>query len=138
MTLFDKVSLLCNENNTTLAALERSLGFANGSVKKWANAYPSADRVAKVAKHFDVSTDYLLGLTETPNKNLIVGPEQEELLYIYNEVSQVSKAALLREARYLLGSEQYQNRAFTTGHIAAKGGDSETFEVKPPWEDEDE
>ncbi len=59
--LFLVVQGLCKSRNTTIASLERECGFGNGTVKKWGNAIPSGDRLAKVADYFNVSTDYLLG-----------------------------------------------------------------------------
>lgn len=61
MNLYEIVQSLSKENNITIAALERALDFGNGTIKKWGNAAPSADRLAKVADYFGVSVDYLLG-----------------------------------------------------------------------------
>lgn len=60
MTLVEKIKKLCDINGTTFAALERALGFGSGSIRKWDDATPSGDRLAKVADHFSVSVDYLL------------------------------------------------------------------------------
>lgn len=64
------VQSLCKEKNITIAALERTLDFGNGTIKKWGNAAPSADRLAKVADFFGVSVDYLLGRSSSNNNNL--------------------------------------------------------------------
>ena len=58
--LLSRIKALCEENKVSIARLEQETGLANGSIKKWENAIPSADRLDKVAKHFKVSTDYLL------------------------------------------------------------------------------
>lgn len=54
----------------TFAELERALGLANSSIRKWDAPFPSSERLQKVADHFQVSTDYLLGRTETPHYTL--------------------------------------------------------------------
>ncbi|WP_444659387.1 hypothetical protein ACRQV7_02965 [Caproiciproducens sp. R2] len=72
MTLVQKIKMLCDLEGTTFAALERELDFGSGSIRKWDNAVPSGDRLAKVAKRFRVSTDYLLGL-EDDNSNVSDG-----------------------------------------------------------------
>ena len=137
LNLFDKVYNLCKANKISIAALERELGFANGSIKKWNSAYPSADRIARVAQYFSVSTDYLLGLSDSPtSENASLSDQQRQLLFLFDNMNDINKASLVKEASYLYSNEQYQNRAFTTGYIAAKGGDSETFRVKPPWEED--
>ncbi len=64
--LLDRVQLLCTTNHLTFAALERQLGFGNGTLRKWGFASPSGDRLIKVADYFHVSTDYLLGRESSP------------------------------------------------------------------------
>ncbi len=61
MTLVQKIKALCEEKDITFAALERRLDFGNGTIRKWDNATPSGDKLAKVADYFGVSVDYLLG-----------------------------------------------------------------------------
>lgn len=40
--------------------------MANSSIRKWDTQSPSSERLRKVADYFDVTTDYLLGRTDTP------------------------------------------------------------------------
>lgn len=61
MTLVEKVKALCETRDITFAALERKLDFGNGTIRKWDNATPSGDKLAKVADYFNISVDYLLG-----------------------------------------------------------------------------
>lgn len=64
MPLVEKVKDLCDRHDLTIAALERRLDFGNGTIRKWDNATPSGDKLAKVADFFDVSVDYLLGRSD--------------------------------------------------------------------------
>lgn len=96
MTLVEKVKALCDEHEVTFAALERRLDFGNGTIRKWDNATPSGDKLAKVADYFRVSVDYLLGRDEellisqddSPDENYTIlsrsakklSPEQREQL----------------------------------------------------------
>ena len=59
--LLDTVKGLCNDRNITIAALERECNLGNATIKKWGTSVPSADKLAKVADYFNVTTDYLLG-----------------------------------------------------------------------------
>ena len=59
--LLDKIQQLCKEGNTNLSKLERDCGLANATIRRWENASPTAENLAKVADHFGVSVDYLLG-----------------------------------------------------------------------------
>ena len=80
MTLVEKVKALCEAHNLTFAALERRLDFGNGTIRKWDNATPSGDKLAKVADFFHVSVDYLLGrehmqaipVNEDPDENYTI------------------------------------------------------------------
>lgn len=58
--LLEKIKLLCSQKNITVSHLEKILSFGNGTMHKWGNTQPSADKVLKVAKYFGVSLDYLL------------------------------------------------------------------------------
>lgn len=64
MSIVDRIKALADEKGTTLAGLERALSLSHGSMRKWDTSSPSIDKVDKVAKHFNVSLDYLLEKTD--------------------------------------------------------------------------
>ena len=59
--LFQRIQQLCEANNTSITRLERDCGLANATIRRWESASPSVENLAKVADHFGVSVDYLLG-----------------------------------------------------------------------------
>lgn len=59
--LIEKIKQLCDENNSNLSKLERECGLANATIRRWEFSAPNAESLAKVADHFSVSVDYLLG-----------------------------------------------------------------------------
>lgn len=62
-------SLISSSNKvSTIAELERKLDISNGTISKWDKAKPTTEPLTKIAKFFDVSTDYLLGLSDTPRQ----------------------------------------------------------------------
>lgn len=61
MSIVEKIRALCEEKGETFASLERKMDFGNGTIRRWENALPSADKLSKVADYFGVSTDFLLG-----------------------------------------------------------------------------
>ena len=63
--IVDIVKNLANEHGESLASIERKLDFGNGTISRWRNNTPSVDKVEKVAAFFSVSTDYILGRTNT-------------------------------------------------------------------------
>ena len=62
--LLENVKKLCESKGITVAQLERDICLSNGSIRKWDESIPSVDKLAKVADHFNVSTDYLIGRNE--------------------------------------------------------------------------
>ena len=68
MGLRDVIKDLAVKKKISVAELERTLGFGNGSISKWNKQSPSVDKLNKVADYFDVSGDYLLGRTNTRSK----------------------------------------------------------------------
>lgn len=62
--LLDRVKELARERGMTVAELERKLDFSQGSISRWVKQSPSSERLQKVASYFDVSADYLLGLSD--------------------------------------------------------------------------
>ena len=56
---------LINCSNTTIAAVAESVGVTRQAVSQYQNGstQPNAETLAKIAKHFNISADYLLGLS---------------------------------------------------------------------------
>lgn len=65
--LYQRIEELCNSNNVSITRLEKECGFSNATIKKWKEtSIPGIDKVQKIAKYFNVTTDYLLGITNIP------------------------------------------------------------------------
>lgn len=93
--LLDTVKSLCQSKKVTIAQLERAVKVGNGSIRKWNRAYPSADRLVKVADYFGVSTDFLLGRESFSSKSRAIAedvdklpPEKQDLIKCYIKVIQ--------------------------------------------------
>lgn len=69
MILYDRVRMLAERQGLSLNDLENRLGFGQNSIYKWKSKEPASNRVREVAKFFNVSTDYLLGLSDNPKIN---------------------------------------------------------------------
>ena len=61
-----KLKELRKEKNISLIQLENAVGISKSSISDWENgkSIPNAKAVVALAKFFEVSTDYLLGLTD--------------------------------------------------------------------------
>lgn len=58
-----RIKLLCLKNGFTFKSLEKELGFGNGVIRRWDESSPSISAVIKVANYFNVSVDWLCGLS---------------------------------------------------------------------------
>lgn len=97
MPLFDLIKNLSLEKGISIARLEKELGLANGSIKKWSKVIPSGDRLAKVANYFNVSVDYLLGRESNCNfydfafsvndSHLLTEEDKEKLTKTFKDIT---------------------------------------------------
>lgn len=60
MNFYTRLEELRKTKGISQGALEKELGFSNGSVSKWKNSMPTPDRLKKLADFFQVSVDYLV------------------------------------------------------------------------------
>ena len=101
----DRIRSLCKERGITLAQMERDLEFGQGAVYRWPKNKPSAERVAKVAKYFNVSTDYLYGRTDLKqNPENIV---ETELITLQRAIQNLSAEDRIKAKNILLAGFSY-------------------------------
>lgn len=68
--MLDKIKALCKEKKTSVARLEKQLGFGNGVIGRWDKSVPSYERLTAVADALDVSVAYLTGETDDPSAGI--------------------------------------------------------------------
>lgn len=68
MSIYVRIRQLCKENGETITGLESELGFARGSLSKIDNHKPSAERIHKIADHFNVTVEFLTGESKYKTK----------------------------------------------------------------------
>jgi len=61
--IYQRIKALCSERGITVTKLESLMGYSQSAIGKWRSAMPTADKLIKVAQYFDVSMDYLVGLS---------------------------------------------------------------------------
>lgn len=59
--MLERIRQLCAERGITFAKLERECGLANATIRRWDGVSPNVENLIKVANHFGVSLDYLVG-----------------------------------------------------------------------------
>ena len=67
-TFSERLKLLRNENRYTQSAMAEIFGLKLRGYQgyEYGKTYPTVPGLIQIAKFFDVSTDYLLGLTDCP------------------------------------------------------------------------
>lgn len=66
MTTFEIIKKLTKQHDKSLQQVAEDLNFSKNLFYRWKTSDPKAKDLAKVADYFGVTTDYLLGRTETP------------------------------------------------------------------------
>lgn len=69
MTLYERVEVLAKKQGLSVFDLSDRLNLSRNAIYSWKKSSPKAETLAKVAEYFDVTTDYLLGLTDDPSSN---------------------------------------------------------------------
>ena len=64
--LFDRIKQLSSSKGVSLKKVATDLGFGENTIYKWKVQSQKGEYLDKVANYFDVSIDYLLGRTDTP------------------------------------------------------------------------
>ncbi|WP_270813951.1 helix-turn-helix transcriptional regulator [Hungatella effluvii] len=78
----DKIKQLREKNNFTQSALAKRLNVTRSSVNAWEMgiSVPSTALIVDLARLFQVSTDYLLGLNETATLDISMLNDKETII----------------------------------------------------------
>lgn len=114
MSTVERVLSLLQLKNITASRLSLDLGFSNTLISDWkkGKAKPSTDALMKIAVYFDVSVDYLLGLTDVPDR-LYLGhappspteaePLRADVQRILNLINNLPPSEIAHIEGYILG-----------------------------------
>ena len=92
--MVDRLDTLCRQHKTNFSKLEKTLGFANGSLKKSDPAKIGADRVKKLADYFGVSMEYIM-TGEAPAAPMLTDIEAR-IIEAYRLADPVTQANILK------------------------------------------
>lgn len=74
---YERLKAICDSQHTTITAVVKAVNGSTGSIDGWKKGRaPSSDIVFRMAKYLNVSTDYLLGLSDHPS---VVGENTHKL-----------------------------------------------------------
>lgn len=98
-----KIKELRTSNNLTQAEFGKIIGLSKQTINdiEHGRATTTALKIIELAKCFNVSADYILGLSEE-TKHLTENDDESELLSIFRKLDDFSKGFMLENARILL------------------------------------
>ena len=85
--LYERIKELCKKKGTSIAEMERSLGFGRSSISKIDKHVPSADKLQRIADYLGVKIDDLMD--GVPNS----GHENGDGWYINKETAKAAQEA---------------------------------------------
>lgn len=94
MSIVERIKARCKEKGTSMNALEKELGFGNGSIRLWDKKEPGSQKVILVAERLDLSLDWLLTGKESGN----LTPEEQLLVDHYRRADNRGKRSIMRIA----------------------------------------
>nr|DAH66162.1 MAG TPA: repressor protein [Caudoviricetes sp.] len=66
MNPYERLRLLAKKQGLSINDVEEKIGLGKNTLYSWKKKVPSGTNLTKVADFFGVTTDYLLGRTDTP------------------------------------------------------------------------
>lgn len=110
--IVSRIDSLAKSKGTSIAEIERSVGFGNGKIGKWKKApkSPPFESLLVVANHLETTIAYLTGETEYPSAGIKKYPIREdgvedsetaELREIWSSADENERRDLLEMARML-------------------------------------
>ena len=94
MQIVERIKKRCKEKGTTMGTLEKELGFANGSIRRWDERVPGIDRVSELANRLEVTIDWLLTGKEAAD----LSPEEQKLVELFRHADERGKRNIMRSA----------------------------------------
>ena len=110
--LLDRIKRLCEEKNSNITALCIKITGSSGNLSTWKKGNIRNDYLIKIAQYFNVSADYLLGLTDdtAPSKrtsDTLSGSEQE-MLSAYRQLDDSDQGEVRGYINGMLTKEKYK------------------------------
>ena len=110
--IVSRIDSLAKSKGTSIAEIERSVGFGNGKIGKWKKApkSPPFESLSVVANHLETTIAYLTGETDDPSagikrdpipKDEAVSPPAQEILDFLDSASGEELADVIKYIRYL-------------------------------------
>lgn len=111
---------LMNERKININSVAKAVGITHQAITQYANGetQPNAEKIVKLAKHFDVSSDYLLGLSDVPSQDESVKSIHEktglseDAIAVLTDSRQNADSAAGNIVNHLLTAENFVKLAY--------------------------
>ena len=122
MTFYERLNDLCIKNGQNISRFSiEILGVSNATPTGWKKgSCPRSDVVVSAAKYFNVTTDYLLGLSDVPFPQCTINGEEEELLSLIRCASPEVRNAAINAVRAIVNSIEPSKNKATSCHSDEK------------------
>lgn len=128
---YERLKNLCDGSGTTISSFVEMMGGSKGSPSNWKRgAIPNSDIVIKAAQFFQVSADYLLGLSDVEGseqpineETFVLEPDERAVIEALRAAAPTAKAAALASMYSILGVLSAKNGARTYCSLRAAEND---------------
>lgn len=110
---------LCKKKGTTIAQLEKDLGFGNGTIASSKSNYIRSDRLKAIADYFDVSMEYLLTGKELepfwddPSDAPAFTIEELQLLDLFRTLPDAKRSEVIQYCKFLASEAKREKKKDT-------------------------
>lgn len=115
----ERILNLLEKSGESARQVEIKAGLSNASFQAWRNGRnkPSADAIVKIAQYFNVTTDYLLGLSDSPSSEVMpqavqpaqssnLTPQEIEMLTLFRQLTAIQQGKVLGYTESFLKNSQ--------------------------------
>ncbi|MCI6363818.1 helix-turn-helix domain-containing protein [Intestinimonas butyriciproducens] len=99
MSFYERYEILCKEHDFTPNSPKsfEITGVSTGAVSGWKKgSMPKGDVIRRIATYFDVTTDYLLGLSEVRKPSPSLSEEEMLLLNAYRSATSQGRFRIIQ------------------------------------------
>lgn len=93
---YERFIQLCTENSEKPTSVLKEIGVSSGNLNNWKNGTSvKSDILMQLSEHFNVSIDYLLGMTNDSGNAQLLSQNEQELLDIFKKFSERDQIKIL-------------------------------------------
>ena len=101
--MVEQIKKLCSDNKTSIKALEKELGFGNGTIRRWDTNAPSVEKIILVANKFNVPVSLITWNEEQKEKPTL--QTESERIPGYSKLSDTNRAIVDSMIAQLLAAQ---------------------------------